>query len=170
MKSRIAFVFLFLVTMAHGAEKASPEVKRPKQDQANLTKGYEVSASELWLGLGAGTLFGFGSGQSIQGRWNEAGWPFMVADSVGLGALLLTFGDCMSCSDRSNHTRDGIRTAGVAIFLTSRLIQIGDLLIYGLGHGMMGSNEKRENSSKLTAMAMPAPDGRGALLVGTMRF
>lgn len=161
------FVFFFYVVNCD-AKSGVPSHRAQKQTQNVQPK--QASQSDHWLGLGMGTVIGFGTGQAAQGRWSSAGWPFAVADGLGLAAMLLTFGDCFSCSDQQNHTRDVIRTSGVTLFLASRVIQVGEVLIYGLGHGMIGGNASNQEPPSFSTVVLPLTDGSGAVVAGTLRF
>lgn len=123
--------------------------------------------SQIWLGAGIGSVFGFGSGQAVQNRWSEAGWPFTVVDGVAAVALLSTFGDCLSCSREANDTRDTIRAAGGGLFIASRIVQVGELVIYGIrNHG----RAERSNQKKVAWALVPDPERAAAALVSAIRF
>lgn len=168
MKKRVvpALLFFFVSGAVFGAEK-KPYVRPLNQRPVQQLPVNEVSKSDLWLGLGAGLILGFGSGQAIEKRWSEAGWPFTVVDGVSLAALLFTFGDCLSCSSQENHRRNVVRTTGAILFWGSRLVQVGELLIYGIGHGMFADSSK-SNPARFTVAAVPVSDG--GQLAGVFRF
>lgn len=133
------------------------------------------SKSELWWGLGVGTLVGFGLGQGLQERWNR-GWIFAVGDGTGLFLFLLgSLGTCgdsgvvpgSSECERLEKEYRTIRNIGLSIYGVSRVAEIVELLIYGAKEGAFS---RQESSSGWKTVIFPAINGRGIQFAGSMQF
>lgn len=126
-----------------------------------------LTKNQVWLGAGAGLVLGFGSGQSIQNRWSEAGWPFTLTDGVAAIALLSTFGDCLSCSQSANDTRNTVRGVGAGLFIVSRVLQVGELILYGVKNE---NRRARQQQKKVSWILLPNPDSNGGMFLTSIRF
>lgn len=68
-----------------------------------------ISHAQYARGATVGTIFGFGIGHEIQGRYKERGWIFTLAE--GLGALSIASGVIAT----SLRYRDSLRTGSASI-------------------------------------------------------
>mgnify|MGYP000870276724 CR=1 FL=1 len=58
-----------------------------KEEQELLAQG-EISNDRHAGGALMAFLFGFGTGQAVQGRWGESGWIFTIGETLSLAAII----------------------------------------------------------------------------------
>ncbi|MBP7845478.1 MAG: hypothetical protein KA116_11775 [Proteobacteria bacterium] len=152
---RVFVLFLILIFNVHGAYAVRPAsskktVSKDKVDskapsQSSQNSGVVFSEkSKLWLGLGAGLFLGFGSGQAVQGRWKEMGCYFTAADSVGLLMLLSGLGDSR---DGRSGTMETVVVSGGILYVTSRILQLVELGIYGVQNGLFDNAQANKHAA-----------------------
>ncbi len=121
------------------------KVESPKLSQKSQNSGIVLNEkSKLWLGLGAGLFLGFGSGQAVQGRWKEMGCYFTAADSVGLLMLLSGLGDSR---DGRSATMETVVVSGGILYVTSRILQLVELGIYGVRNGLLDGTQSNRHAA-----------------------
>lgn len=156
IKKQLSFfiiICMVLVLPAHAASDGKTKIAERSNEPIIATE--ESSGNDkgnLWLGLGVGTLIGFGSGHALQDRWNSIGWAFTAAD--GLGFLLLIGSMGSSPSGRSPTQRDLARTGGI-LLISSRVVQIIELAVFGVNNGMLAGEEAQANSKTNSVFLIP---------------
>jgi hypothetical protein len=96
--------------------------------QVSHTEKFE--SAKIWAGLPAGVFFGFGLGHGLQDRYvQDYGWAYTVAESIGLGMIMSTYGDCFPAEECAAE-KERTANTGRALYMVAHAIEIADVSIW----------------------------------------
>lgn len=138
--------FLILITFLISAKVFSAE-ELPPYDSQNL-----------WVGPTVSLFVGFGIGVGLQGRFEDRGIYYGIADTVGFVAILKVSVDCNSQAKEAKETGvskgecqvSDAENFAVYVWLASRVAQVIDSSIWSYQY---------YNKYKSTAFILPKDDG-----------
>jgi hypothetical protein len=97
--------------------------------RGEMTEGQHVGGGLL------GTRLGFGTGHSMQRRWQEKGWIFTVGEAAAYGVLLAGIIDCIELEgERTEDCADGWIIGGALAFVGLRIWEAVDVWAYPPDH------------------------------------
>ena len=101
--------------------KLTREQLTPRQqeilDEGPILDGPYVTGGVL------GSLFGFGIGHAIQGRYGQRGWIFTLSEVAGVGLLASGSNNCINTYNSSNYYQNNCSPS--AAFVVGELILVG---------------------------------------------
>jgi hypothetical protein len=141
------------------------------EDQRLLARG-EITTGRTVGGFFFSWMFGFGSGQGIQGRWGDIGWKFTLAETGGFLAALvggLRHGDRVEDDDVSTIV---LMTTGLIVFAVSRFWSMYDAAVGPSRHNAKVREIKDRvgipyEARRILLYVAPLRDGSGATAGGT---
>jgi len=157
-------IFCSATLFAHDAPPS--DAKAVLEETKFMTKGQYITGGVI------GTIFGFGIGHGIQGRYTDIGWVFTLTDLVGIG--LITGGEIIGQNAGGDQFRNGnysekakisaggfaMETAGALILLGFRIWEIVDLWATPSTRGLV-YNEVQATKGKLAFVPVLAPTHLG---------
>lgn len=101
----------------------APEVYRPMMEYSQLSEEERrilaqgpISQGQVVAGGVVGTLFGWGLGHAIQGRYSDKGWIFTVGEAVSLLAIVAAVNSCFDSNSWKDNC-DSEATLAVAGYI-----------------------------------------------------
>lgn len=142
------------------------------EERAALARG-EYTVGERVGGAFAAGLLGFGSGQAIQGRWEEGGWIFSVGEPAALTVGIV--GLAMCPDEGCSGLGQVMAVSGFVGFAGLRLWGFFDSILVPNAHNKRLPRLRAragipEYARGLTPFVVPAARGEGATVGLTLRF
>jgi hypothetical protein len=111
-----------------------PTVQLTAEEARLLAKG-EISSGTHFGGFAVGFLFGFGSGQAVQGRWSERGWIFTVGELASIVAMVVTIDDAFdnNCNDFESNCNDELSGGFVVSLIALMGFRVWELVDAAVG-------------------------------------
>jgi len=177
MRPRALAVTILLAARVAAAQpgQTPPNAQRfrllSEEDRELIARG-EVSDGQIVGGGLVGTVFGFGLGHVVEGRYLDRGWIFTAGETVATAMLIKYLSDCYHVTgpDTCNQQHGGWLAGGMLLALGFRLWEILDVW-----HGPSVLNERVREArwrAGLTPVGFeigPAP-GAGGTASLTLRF
>ena len=128
------------------------------EERELLARG-EITPGVHIVGGLVGTMFGFGTGQAVQGRFGDTGWIFLVGEA---GSILVIAAALSSCGIHSCDDQAGWIVAGAIGLVGFRLWELIDVWAGPASH-----NRRVQHARARAYGGYPAPY-YGAYLAPTM--